>query len=146
MFAMAVNKGAENEHETEACVRPLEITNPILLVDDSQDTLALLRLVFAHHGCRVLVADSAREALKLVTTEKPGIVISDIGMPDVDGYELLKQLRRIPGMDKVPAIALSGYAMEEDRARALAAGFSAHIAKPVDPEALLTLVQQLTSS
>ena len=146
MFAMPVNKGAENEHETEACVRPLEITNPILLVDDSQDTLALLRLVFAHHGCRVLVADSAREALKLVTTEKPGIVISDIGMPDVDGYELLKQLRRIPGMDKVPAIALSGYAMEEDRARALAAGFSAHIAKPVDPEALLTLVQQLTSS
>ena len=91
------------------------------------------------------MADSAIEALKLVTTEMPGVIISDIGMPNMDGYELLRQLRRMPGMDKVPVIALSGYAMEEDRARALAAGFSAHMAKPIDTEALLTLVKQLTS-
>jgi CheY-like chemotaxis protein len=66
-------------------------------------------------------------------------------MPDADGYELLRRIRKLPGMLRVPAIAISGYAMEEDSARALDAGFAAHLAKPVDPEKLLVLIQELVS-
>jgi CheY-like chemotaxis protein len=66
-------------------------------------------------------------------------------MPDADGYELLVKLRLLPGMKDVPAIAFSGYAMEEDYARALASGFAAHLAKPIDPEKLLAIIQKLNS-
>jgi CheY-like chemotaxis protein len=66
-------------------------------------------------------------------------------MPDVDGYTLLAELRRMPGLEAVPAIALTGHAMDEDRERALAAGFAVHIAKPVDPEELLRVVRRLTA-
>ena len=66
-------------------------------------------------------------------------------MPDVDGYTLLAELRRLPGLERVPAIALTGHAMDEDRTRALAAGFSVHVAKPVDPEELLRVARRLTA-
>jgi CheY-like chemotaxis protein len=90
-----------------------------------------------------MVANSVEEALNMATAEMPGIVITDIGMPDADGYELLSELRRLPEMEDVPAIAFSGYAMEEDYARALKAGFSAHLAKPLDPEKLLEVIEKL---
>ena len=116
----------------------------MLVVEDSPDTLALLNMLFTRKGCRVLTANSAAEALQLAAQETPGIIISDIGLPEMDGYELLAKLRGLPGMEKVPAIALSGYAMGEDRDRALAAGFIAHIAKPIDPDELYALVQKLS--
>jgi CheY-like chemotaxis protein len=117
----------------------------VLVVDDSPDTLMLLNVLFEKRGCRVLAAESAAEALAISTRETPDIIISDIGMPDMNGYELLTSLRRLPGMEHVPALAITGYATEEDRARALAAGFTAHIAKPVDPDELFELVQRLAS-
>ncbi|HEY0321366.1 MAG TPA: response regulator [Pyrinomonadaceae bacterium] len=117
----------------------------VLVVEDSPDTLALLNVLFEKRGCRVLAAESAAEALALAERETPDIIISDIGMPDMNGYELLKSLRRLPGMEHIPALAITGYATEEDRERALAAGFTAHIAKPVDPDELFQLVQKLAS-
>jgi CheY-like chemotaxis protein len=131
--------------EPAAQAAQFKMARPVLVVEDSADTLSLLATLFAQQGCRVLAARSAAEALKLVAAERPEIIISDIGMPEMDGYELLARLRRLPGLEQIPAIAISGYAMEEDRGRALEAGFSAHIAKPVDPEELLRLVQRLTS-
>jgi signal transduction histidine kinase len=121
------------------------VPEPVLIVEDSQDTLDMLRALFERIGCRVLTADSAAAAMEIASADRPGIIISDIGMPDANGYEMLEQLRRIPGLERVPAIAVSGYAMEEDQDRALAAGFSAHMAKPVDLEKLLALIQDLES-
>jgi CheY-like chemotaxis protein len=130
--------------EVQSYCESSDIPQPVLVVEDSPDTLALLEMLFTKRGCRVLTADSAPTALQLASRETPGIIISDIGLPDMDGYELLAKLRCLPGLEKVPAIALSGYAMGEDRARAIAAGFIAHIAKPVDPDELYALVQKIS--
>jgi signal transduction histidine kinase len=124
----------------------LQIPGPVLIVDDSPDTLEMMRVYFTQFGCQVTAAASAEEALRHAATEIPGVIISDLGMPELDGYELIAQLRGMPGLESIPAIALSGYAMEEDLARALDAGFSAHVSKPVDPEKLLMLIRKLTSA
>jgi len=115
----------------------------ILLVEDSEDTLALLQTIFAQEGAIVTTASSAAEALEVVATRKPGLIISDLGMPEMDGYEFLKRVRRLPEMSEIPAIAISGYASEEDRKRALAVGYAALVAKPIDVEALFALIQEL---
>ena len=123
-----------------------KLPEPVLIVEDSQDTLDMLRALFERVGCRVLTADSAAAAMEIAAAESPGIIISDIGMPDANGYEMIAQLRQIPGLERVHAIAVSGYAMEEDHDRAIAAGFSAHMAKPVDLEKLLALIQELATT
>ena len=115
----------------------------ILLVEDSEDTLALLKIIFAQEGANVTAASSATEALGIVATRKPGLIISDLGMPETDGYDFLKRVRRLPGMNEIPAIAISGYAGEEDRKRALAVGYAALVSKPIDVDALFALVQEL---
>jgi CheY-like chemotaxis protein len=76
-------------------------------------------------------------------TNRPNIIVSDIGMPEVDGYQLLEQLRILPGLSGVPAIAISGYASEEDRERALSVGYLALVPKPIDVEVLFSLIQDL---
>jgi signal transduction histidine kinase len=118
---------------------------PVLVVDDSTETLELLQMLFTRKGYDVVGAVSADEAVRRVRERRPGLIISDISMPGVDGYTLLAELRRVPGLEGVPAIALTGHAMDEDRTRALAAGFAVHIAKPVDPEELLRVVRRLTA-
>jgi signal transduction histidine kinase len=118
---------------------------PVLVVEDSQETLELLQIFFSLRGYDVMGAASAAEAIARAREKRPGIIISDISMPNVDGYTLLAELRRMPGLEAVPAIALTGHAMVEDRERALAAGFAVHIPKPVDPEELLKVVRRLTA-
>ncbi|MBV9960331.1 MAG: response regulator, partial [Acidobacteria bacterium] len=142
-FTIPCLAGTSSAREPEATAPCFDFPQPVLLVDDSPDTLDLLRALFAQHDCRVLAAESVPEALDLIEAEQPGLIISDIGLPGVDGYEFIARVRKLPGMDKVPAIAISGYAMEEDRQRALEAGFAAHIAKPIEPDTLFKLVQRL---
>ncbi len=115
----------------------------VLIVEDSIDTLTLLRAVFSREGANVTTAASAAEALECAVNRRPAVVISDIGMPDVDGYQLLEQLKVLPGMDDVPAIAISGYASDEDRERALGTGYRALVAKPIDVEVLFGLIHEL---
>lgn len=117
----------------------------VLVIDDSTDTLEMMDVIFRQAGCRVVTADSAQAALNLATAEAPGIIISDIGVPDADGFELLARLRRLPGLEKVPAIAVSGYASKEDVARAYDAGFLAHLAKPIDFDKLFEVIQDIVS-
>jgi signal transduction histidine kinase len=143
-FTLPRARQASPAREVEAYTDSLGVPKLVLVVEDSPDTLSLLRMLFTRKGCRVMAADCAPEALRLASAETPGMIISDIGLPEMDGYELLAKLRRLPGMEKVPAIALSGYAMGEDRDRALAAGFVAHVAKPIDPDELFALVQKLS--
>jgi CheY-like chemotaxis protein len=115
----------------------------VLIVEDSPDTLALLSTMFRREGADVIMAGSATEALQSAITKRPHIIVSDIGMPEMDGYQLLEQLHMLPGLSDVPAIAISGYAGEEDRQRALAVGYVALVPKPIDVEALFTLIQNL---
>lgn len=115
----------------------------VLIVEDSTDTLDLLRMLFQREGAHVTTAASAAEALHQALTKPPQIIISDIGMPEIDGYQLLEQLRLLPGLTGVPAIAISGYASEEDRERALGVGYMALVPKPIDVDVLFTLIQDL---
>jgi PAS domain S-box-containing protein len=113
----------------------------LLVVEDEADTLEFLRRLLTAHGATVLTAVSAPEALFIVRHEKPDLLISDIGLPEMDGYDLIQRVRRepSPGRD-IPAIALTAYARSEDRTRALRAGYQAHIGKPVEPNELLAMI------
>jgi len=115
----------------------------ILLVEDDPDTLEILRATFQARGFRVTTSESAAEALEVAPKEPIDLIISDIGMPEMDGFELMRRLREIAGLREVPAIALSGYASRKDADAALAAGFTAHVPKPVDPAELITLIDRL---
>jgi CheY-like chemotaxis protein len=117
----------------------------ILVVDDVADMRELLATILEHYGATVRVAASAAEALIAIEQFKPDLLISDIGMSDIDGYMLLRQVRQLPpergGL--VPAIALTAYASEFDYQQALTAGFQKHIPKPVEPEELVKAITAL---
>jgi two-component system CheB/CheR fusion protein len=106
----------------------------ILLVDDAIETVETLAALLANEGARVISAGGAAQALELVggAAETFHLIISDIGMPEMDGYALLAALRALPPTASTPAIALSGFTRPSDVNRALSAGFETHIRKPVD--------------
>jgi signal transduction histidine kinase len=116
----------------------------VLVIEDSLDTLDMLRVWLDSFGCEIMMATRGAEALELAANQTPDLIISDIGLPQLDGYELLRQLRNMTGLERVPAIALTGYAREEDRVLALAAGYDAHLAKPAEMQRLLNMVKMLT--
>jgi len=114
----------------------------VLVVDDQSDARELIRRVLEDSASKVLTAATAHEALRLIEQQLPHVLVSDIGMPEVDGYELLKRVRAL-GTNRggrLPAIALTAFARSEDRTRALRAGFMVHVAKPVDPTELVATV------
>jgi two-component system CheB/CheR fusion protein len=116
----------------------------LLVIEDSDDTLEMLRKWLAVFGCQMEGVRSASEAMKAMAARKPDLVISDIGMPGVDGYAFIKEMRKSPDFQSVPAIALTGYSREEDRKLALASGYNAHIAKPAEMRQLVDLIKKLT--
>ncbi|HEV8395441.1 MAG TPA: MASE1 domain-containing protein [Vicinamibacterales bacterium] len=109
----------------------------ILLVDDEPDTLTMFRDALENAGAHVRAVDNAAEAIRVSETWHPHLLITDLGLPGMDGYELLQTLRGRASQQSLPAVAVSAYASTEDRARALAVGFKAHFAKPIDPAALV---------
>lgn len=117
----------------------------ILIVDDETDALDLISVELAQHGAKVTGVTSAEEALEALEQSEFDLLISDIGMPKVDGYDLIRQIRKQEqGKEKrIPAVALTAYARVQDRMRAILAGFSTHIAKPVEANELVTVVASL---
>lgn len=117
----------------------------ILAVDDEVDNLELLAFILEQAGANVMSASSAKEALEILSQFKPDMLIADIGMPHVDGYTLLRQIRSLPPDrgGQILAIALTAYAGEIDQKQALAAGFQLHIAKPVEPDELVRAIAKL---
>jgi PAS domain S-box-containing protein len=111
----------------------------ILLVEDDADSAEFVRRILESYGATVLVTMSAQEALAAFQTGRPDILISDIGLPEMDGYQLLERIRQQDAKDggAIPAIALTAFAGTDDRRRALRAGYQAHLAKPVDSGDLL---------
>ena len=118
----------------------------ILVVEDELDALDLITIDLTEHGAKVRGAASATEALELLQTDQFDLMISDIGMADTDGYNLIRQVRDLEGdkSEHIPAIALTAYARTQDRVRAIAAGYNSHVAKPVDIRELVTVVKCLT--
>uniref|UniRef100_B8HTL5 Circadian input-output histidine kinase CikA n=1 Tax=Cyanothece sp. (strain PCC 7425 / ATCC 29141) TaxID=395961 RepID=B8HTL5_CYAP4 len=117
----------------------------VLVVDDDTDTRDLVIFLLEQAGATVLSAASASEALLSLSQTQPDLLISDIGMPEMDGYMLLRQVRALPTDQggEIPAIALTAYAGEIDHQQTLAAGFQHHIVKPVDPEVLIQTISLL---
>lgn len=103
----------------------------------------MLSVFLTHAGYEVVTANSAPAALDAARRGQFDIVISDIGMPEMNGYELVKTLRTYPGYEVIPMVAVTGYSMFNDREQSLRSGFTAHMTKPIDPRALLNLIEQL---
>jgi CheY-like chemotaxis protein len=116
----------------------------ILIVDDEPDALHLVSYLFQKHGADTRTATSAAEALQIIATFDPQLLISDIGMPEVDGYELLRTIRaEVPNGRNLPAIALTAFADQTNREKALMTGFQNHIGKPFDATVLLAMAASM---
>ncbi|MFS0518465.1 PAS domain S-box protein [Nostoc sp. UIC 10607] len=117
----------------------------VLLVDDERDTRELIAFILEQSGAVVIQAASAIEALQAMPKFQPNLLLSDIGMPELDGYMLMRQIRAMPPEmgGTIPAIALTAYAAEADYQQAIAAGFGQHITKPVEPAKLLRAIANL---
>ena len=117
----------------------------ILVVDDDVDTRELIEWVLKRVGAEVTSVGSAREALEVLEREKPHVLVSDIAMPEEDGYGLLKKIRALPPErgGRIPAIALTAHSLVQDRLQSLRAGFQSHVPKPVVPEELVEVVASI---
>jgi CheY-like chemotaxis protein len=117
----------------------------VMVIDDDVDTLEMIREILEATGAEVGVADSAMSAMALAATFRPDVLVTDIGMPHMDGFDLIDEIRRSGDetLRNVPAAALTAYARSEDRLRALRSGFQIHLAKPIDPAELMAAVASL---
>jgi CheY-like chemotaxis protein len=117
----------------------------VLAVDDEADAITLVSELLEAAGARVTAAGSAEEALRLMEVEPPHVLVTDVGMPRVDGFQLIERVRNHhnPLVRRVPAAALTAYARSDDRVRALRAGFQIHLAKPIDPPELVAAIAAL---
>ncbi|MDQ2643069.1 MAG: PAS domain S-box protein [Myxococcota bacterium] len=133
----------EREQPAAASLRGIRV----VVIDDEPDARDLLKAVLSQAGAVVEVAASATEGYALVQRAPPDVLVSDLGMPDIDGYTLIRRIRLLDESQggRVPALALSAYTRIEDRAKALASGFTRHVAKPVNPGDLVSAVAELAS-
>ncbi len=139
--------GSADAREEEAPpARPLQDLN-ILVVDDEDDSREAMVIGLGRYGAQVAAAASASEALDALVRERPQVLVADIGMPGEDGYALLQKVRALPAErgGATPAIALTGYVSQQDRAAALRAGFQMHVRKPVTPAELAAAVATLVT-
>ena len=129
--------------DAEALRREPRERRSALVVDDVADVTEMLAVVLTHAGYSVVTAASAPDALKAARERQFDVIISDIGMPEMNGYQLAREMRTMPGYETVPMVAVTGYSMFDDKERSTNAGFNAHMTKPIDPRALLDLIEQL---
>ena len=117
----------------------------VLVVDDDVDTRELIQWVLARAGAEVTTAESAAQALEALDRERFHVLVSDIMMPEEDGYSLLKRVRALPPArgGRTPAVALTAHSLVQDRLQSLRAGFQTHVPKPLVPEELIEVVASL---
>jgi PAS domain S-box-containing protein len=139
-----VEQTSRAEMELDTAELPSLDSLTVLVVDDQRDARELIGNFITNRRGRVLLADCAAQALEMLVHEHVDILVSDIGMPGTDGYELMRRIRALPGpVARVPAIALTAYARTVDRQRALLAGFQMHLPKPVEPRELIAGIASL---
>ncbi len=119
----------------------------VLVLDDEQDARNLVERVLTECGAEVVVASSAAQALHLIASAVPHVILSDIGMPDMDGYQFIRKVRSLSAANGggTPAVALTAFARTEDRVRAMAAGFQEHVCKPIRPQELIFAIASVQS-
>lgn len=117
----------------------------VLVVEDDDDARELVVTILEDAGAVVASADSAATGFDAVRTFRPQLLVSDIGMPDEDGYSLMRRVRALGAVGGIPSIALTAYTRAEDRAKALRAGFSLHMAKPIRPSELVAAIASLVT-
>jgi len=117
----------------------------VLVVDDDFDTLEVMRVILESHGAQTTVAATAAEGFAALETFRPEVILSDIGLPDEDGYDFMRKVRALPADrgGRTPALAASAHVYTSDRERAFNAGFQAFLAKPIDAKALVESVRAL---
>ena len=121
----------------------------VLVVDDQEDARALMAAVLGAAAAQVDTVGSAEDARRRVAARRPDALVADIGMPGEDGYSLIRSIRQADeaaGWPRLPSIAVTAYAREDDRRQALAAGYDRHLTKPLDPGTLLDTIAELTMS
>ena len=149
---LAVRESEPSERPAEPCAPTLSNTGrslagiKVLLVDDAADSREVTRLMLQNAAAETFIASSAGEAMTLLQSRRPDVIISDIGMPGTDGYQMIREIRRLPDSlgGKTPAIALTALARSEDRTRAMRAGYQVHLSKPVDSQELIATVGSLS--
>ena len=125
---------------------PVALDKPrALVVDDAPDVTEMLSFVLRYAGYEVVPAFSGAQALDAARSASFDVIVSDIGMPGMNGYELAEHVRALPGYERVPMIAVTGFTMYDDRDRALASGFNAFLTKPISPNDLISLLAGLRS-
>jgi NO-binding membrane sensor protein with MHYT domain/CheY-like chemotaxis protein/nitrogen-specific signal transduction histidine kinase len=133
-------RGDHLQETDRAGFEPVDLSGiTVVVIDDEPDALEVVRHLLQQCGARALTASNAEDGLALVRTELPDVIVSDIGMPDMDGFELLRRLRAVPDRraSDIPAIALTAFARDEDQNRAFEAGFTAYQTKPIEPSELV---------
>ncbi len=120
----------------------------VLVVDDEADAREVLALLLEERGAQVTAVASAMAALRALKQCVPDVLVSDVGMPGLDGHELIRKLRTLPETagGQVPAVALTAYATANDSAKALAAGFTRHVTKPIVPSEIVEIIATLAES
>src|SRR5215211_206558 len=137
------NHSAELAPNTDTTDREARSRRSALVVDDVADVTEMLAVVLTRAGYNVVTAASAPAALRAARERQFDVIISDIGMPEMNGYQLAREMRTMPGYETVPMVAVTGYSMFDDKERSTNAGFNAHMTKPIDPRALLELIDRL---
>ena len=135
--SLPVAQSAVAANTLPAAPRPNFQQLHVLIAEDDVDSAAAVTAILKLHGCETKTAPTAAECLRITGEWPTDVLICDVALPDDDGYGLLRRLRALPEGERVPAIVLTAYARPEDRAKALAAGFRAHLTKPLNPESLL---------
>jgi CheY-like chemotaxis protein len=142
-FAKSPRKSAAPKQRVASKRKPRQTTRKILVVDDVADVTDMVALFLSHAGFEVATANSPKAAIELAGDTPFDLVVSDIGMPEMNGYELAASLRARDEYSRTPLIAMTGYTEYDDRGRSLRAGFNAHLTKPINPSQLLNLIEEL---
>jgi two-component system cell cycle response regulator DivK len=119
------------------------VTQRILLAEDNEDNRTIYRTILEHSGYTVVEAQDGEAAVRLAATERPDLILLDISMPLLDGWEAARQIRDNPDIAQVPIVALTAHALQQDRAKAIAEGFDSYLAKPVEPRRVVEEVRRL---
>ena len=118
----------------------------ILIVEDNEKNMKLVRDILAHHGHRVIEAITGEDGVRLALSEQPDLILMDIQLPDISGVEALARIRRVPALDAVPVLAVSASVMPDEQQRIVSSGFDAFIAKPINIKQFMESVQSFLSS
>ena len=146
-----VLEAPDRQHPTGVKARPrgqsdIDLSGiKVLVIDDEHDARELVKLVLSRSKAHVVSAATADDGLELLESERPDVLISDIGMPVKDGYQLMREVRSLPASrgGRIPAIALTAFARSEDRTKAMLVGYQLHLAKPIEPRELAAAVRSL---